>query len=70
MQKMAGYEKVREWWDITDGMQVHNYPPPFGFLRPQLSTNRRLNYRRVQLWVRFLVRRALGGGRVWKKCFT
>ncbi|KAL0634033.1 hypothetical protein Q9L58_007051 [Maublancomyces gigas] len=21
MQKMAGYEKVREWWDITDGMQ-------------------------------------------------
>lgn len=26
MQKMAGYEKVREWWDITDGMQVRDYP--------------------------------------------
>lgn len=60
MKKMSEIPHIRDWWDITDRMQVRTPPSPPSLRLPQTKGC----YRRAQSWELSTARRVRVGGRI------
>jgi hypothetical protein len=63
MQRMRANPKVREWWAMTDGMQVSFNFFNFLFIYPVIGADLICCTRRVRFLVLWVAQRVLGGGR-------